>query len=189
MPKPLNLAKAVEADINRATAEADQPSEGGRPDQVPGPAAKPSVPGPPPRPPDPPETPAAPRREAKSKQRPAKPTTPVQPAGRAKELQVTVPRSLVDLADADERSRSDVVRAAFNRHADTVRQAAASVEVPAGPMNLARPTRRRSSPEDPFVPMMLRLAAGELGFLDDAAATAALTRSAFVSELLEHELR
>lgn len=188
MPKPVDLAAAVDADINRAQPEEEA-------------LERPAIPGPPraatPTPPAEQQTATTdvvtnskPGSDTKGRSRPQRrprPAASPKPS-RAKELQVSVPRSLIEAVDAASRSRSDVVRAAFNRGAAEVVAALRDSDQPEGPMNLRRPTRRRARPEDPFAPMMLRLTDPELAVLDEAAAEAAATRSAFVTAILEREL-
>lgn len=185
MPKAVDLSAAVETDINRQHPETPEP-----PAPLPGPptrgAASPEPEAPEPRP-ETVETAAAPRPGKSGRSRRTQRSAPSGAATeRTKELQVTVPRSLVERADQDDRSRSDILRHAFNRHAEHIDTA--STEAPAGPMGAGRRTRRKAAPDDPFVPIMLRLTPAEIALLDEVAESASDSRSGLVSALFRLEL-
>lgn len=180
MPRPVNLDQARQSDINQ-----DPSTAVGRP-------PTPTPPGPPKRPAQPAHTPSAPAplpasttsREpvaSKPAKRPSRPAS-----GRRREVQVTVPTRIRDLADAMPDSRSDLVRLAYNEHHQQIKPS--EVSMSRGPMKVDARRRRRSASETPLVPIMLRLTDDERDLLDDLASKAGLSRSAAVTQLLELHL-
>ena len=181
MPKPLDLQKAVEEDINvtdpengRGTASTTRtPADLPPPTRPQAPAAEDTAPD---------DTPRPRRRSTKASAAP-------EATGQARQTHVSLPASVVAAADSDERSRSNVVRYAVNRYgSDAVAAFQAAAPPLPGPMLVNRPQRRVAAKDDPFVTVSIRLLPSELEALDALAAEANATRSALITEVLEREL-
>ncbi len=104
------------------------------------------------------------------------------------EFMAGVPKSLVTALDDDDRSRSNVLRAAFAMHAPDVVEAHPPPEKPRVEGMTPTKPRRATDPEDPFESILFRLRPSEKQLLDEWMAKTPLTRSGFVTELLKREL-
>ena len=122
---------------------------------------------------------------AKKRQTSKPPELPAPP----KQLNVTIPESLLKTVDADARSRTDVLRDAFEHHAQSVADAH---PIPAATPTVAgmrqRSTRRAAPEGDSFTEVRFRLLPDEVDALDHWRKKTAMTRSSFVTELLRAEL-
>lgn len=131
------------------------------------------------------EVPAAKKTTAR-KAKPAKAEAP--PAAGVLRITTLIPEDMVEAIDRDERSRPEVLRHAFSYHAKDVADSYKKVDTaPPVPGMRTTPPRRVSS-EANLKTVKFRLHSNEVAAIDEWASKTSLSRSAFISKLIEAAL-